>query len=436
MPMICRRLGGSISLIGALFVLLPLLIHADSTERRRVNVVVIDSIVNPVIAEFITESIDKSLRDRAECLIIQLDTPGGLDLSMRKIVKAMLNADIPIVVYVAPSGARAASAGVMITLAGNIAAMAPGTNIGAAHPVTMGGKKIAKEMEKKIVNDAAAYIKSIATKRGKNAKWAEKAVRKSVSITEEEAVKLKVIDLITPDIEALLEKIDGKKVTTAKGTVTLHTKGTTPVFMDMGARQNILNVLSNPNIAYVLMMLGMLGLYFELAHPGVIFPGVVGAICLILAFFAFQTLPINYAGILLILLAIVLFILEVKVTSFGLLSIGGIISLFLGSLMLFDSPAPYLRVSWSVLVPVVLGISALFILAATLAFRAYLSRPLTGMEGLIGETGVAKTEVSQDGKVFAHGEYWDAYSKDIIPEGEKVRVLKVDKLRLEVAKLE
>ena len=416
----------------SILVLFSLLICATSAGKRQVNVMRVDSIINPVVAEFIEESIDKSSKDGAECLIIQLDTPGGLDLSMRKIVKTMLNANIPIIVYVAPSGARAASAGVMITLASNIAAMAPGTNIGAAHPVAMGGKKIDEEMEKKVVNDAVAYVKSIAEKRGKNIEWAEEAVRKSVSVTEKEALNLKVIDLIAEDIESLLKNIHGKKVKTVNETITLDTQGKKPIYMDMGIRQNILNVLSNPNIAYILMMLGLLGLYFELAHPGAIFPGVIGAICLILAFYAFQTLPVNYAGILLIILAIILFIIEVKVTSFGLLTIGGIVCMLLGSLMLFDSPLPYLRVSWSVLVPVVLGTSSLFILAATLAFRAYLRKPSTGKEGLVGETGIAKTDIAKDGKVFTHGEFWDAYSDETIPEGERVRIVKVDKMRLKV----
>ncbi|MFH2011157.1 MAG: nodulation protein NfeD [Pseudomonadota bacterium] len=433
--MINRRFYHVVLLILPLLVFLPYLAFFTSANSPHVNVARIDSVINPVVVEFIAESIDKSIKDGAECLIIELDTPGGLDLSMRKIVKNILSADIPIIVYVSPGGARAASAGVMITLASNIAVMAPGTNIGAAHPVTMGGQKIDKEMEKKVVNDAAAYIKSIAEKRGRNANWAEDAVRKSVSITEKEALSLKVIDLIAPDIKTLLEKIDGKQVKTGKGVLTLRTKNAKPVFINMGIRHNILNILSNPNIAYVLMMIGFLGLYFELAHPGVIFPGVIGAISLILAFFAFQTLPINYAGILLIVLAIILFIVEVKVTSFGLLTIGGIVSMLLGSLMLFESPVPYLRVSWSVVIPVVLGTSALFILSATLAFRAYLSKPTTGMEGLEGEIGVAKTEILQEGKVFIHGEYWNAYSDEVIPEGEKVRVLKVDSLQLKVERL-
>lgn len=430
--MINRRLYHAVLLLLPLLVLLLSLTLSTSAKSPHVNVAKVDSIINPVVVEFIAESIDKSSKDGAECLIIQLDTPGGLDLSMRKIVKDILNADIPIIVYVSPGGARAASAGVMITMASNIAAMAPGTNIGAAHPVTMGGQKIDKEMEKKVVNDAVAYIKSIAEKRGRNAKWAEDAVRKSVSVTEKEALNLKVIDLIAPDIKTLLLEINGKQVKTEKGPFTLNTKDAKPVFINMGIRHNILNVLSNPNIAYVLMMIGFLGLYFELAHPGVIFPGVIGAISLILAFFAFQTLPINYAGILLIVLAIILFIAEVKVASFGLLAVGGIVSLLLGSLMLFESPVPYLRVSWSVLIPVVLGTSALFILSATLAFRAYLSKPTTGMEGLVGEIGTAKTEIFQEGKVFIHGEYWNAYSDEVIPEGKEVRVLKVDSLRLKV----
>jgi membrane-bound serine protease (ClpP class) len=430
-----RKFCYTVLLIFSPLVFLLSLTPFTSAKNPHVNVAKIDSIINPVVVEFIAESIERSSKDGAECLIIQLDTPGGLDLSMRKIVKDMLSADIPIIVYVSPGGARAASAGVMITMASNIAAMSPGTNIGAAHPVTMGGQKIDKEMEKKVVNDAVAYIKSIAEERGRNAKWAEDAVRKSVSVTEKEALNLKVIDLVAPDIKTLLLEINGRKVKTAKGTFTLNTKDAEPVFINMGIRHNILNILSNPNIAYVLMMIGFLGLYFELAHPGVIFPGVIGAISLILAFFAFQTLPINYAGILLIVLAIILFIVEVKVTSFGLLTIGGIISMLLGSLMLFESPVPYLRVSWAVLIPVVLGTSALFILSATLAFRAYISKPTTGMEGLVGEIGTAKTEILQEGKVFIHGEYWNAYSDEVIPEGEKVRVLKVDSLRMKVERL-
>ena len=430
-----RKFCYTVLLLFSPLVFLLSLTPFTSAKNPHVNVAKIDSIINPVAVEFIAESIERSSKDGAECLIIQLDTPGGLDLSMRKIVKDMLNADIPIIVYVSPGGARAASAGVMITMASNIAAMAPGTNIGAAHPVTMGGQKIDKEMEKKVVNDTVAYIKSIAEERGRNAKWAEDAVRKSVSVTEKEALNLKVIDLIAPDIKTLLLEINGRKVKTAKGTFTLNTKDAEPVFINMGIRHNILNILSNPNIAYVLMMIGFLGLYFELAHPGVIFPGVIGAISLILAFFAFQTLPINYAGILLIVLAIILFIVEVKVTSFGLLTIGGIVSMLLGSLMLFESPVPYLRVSWAVLIPVVLGTSALFILSATLAFRAYLSKPTTGMEGLVGEIGTAKTEILQEGKVFIHGEYWNAYSDEVISEGEKVSVLKVDGLRMKVERL-
>jgi len=430
-----RKFCYTVLLLFSLLVFLLSLTPYTSAKNPHVNVAKIDSIINPVVVEFIAEIIERSSKDGAECLIIQLDTQGGLDLSMRKIVKDMLNADIPIIVYVSPGGARAASAGVMITMASNIAAMSPGTNIGAAHPVTMGGQKIDKEMEKKVVNDAVAYIKSIAEKRGRNVKWAEDAVRKSVSITEKEALNLNVIDLIAPDIKTLLLEINGKQVKTEKGTFTLNTKDAKPVFINMGIRHNILNVLSSPNIAYVLMMIGVLGLYFELAHPGVIFPGVIGAISLILAFFAFQTLPINYAGILLIVLAIILFIAEVKVASFGLLTIGGIVSMLLGSLMLFESPVPYLRVSWSVLIPVVLGTSALFILSATLAFRAYLSKPTTGMEGLVGEIGAAKTEILQEGKVFIHGEYWNAYSEEVIPKEEKVRVLKVDNLRLKVGRL-
>ena len=296
-----------------------------------IYVLTVNGPITPVIAEFVVENVEKAAQDKANCLIIQLDTPGGLDLSMRSIVKSILNSETPVIVYVSPSGARAASAGVMITLAADIAAMTPGTNIGAAHPVTM-GQEMDKEMMRKVENDMVAYVKSIASKRRRNVQWAEKAVRKSVSITEEEALNLMVIDLIVRDLNELIQRIDGWEIK-RDGKEVLSTRETSIVFLEEDLRHRILRTLSDPNIAYVLMMIGMTGLFFELAHPGAILPGVVGGICLILAFFAFQTLPINYAGILLIILSIILFILEVKVTSFGLLGIAGIICLTLGSLM-------------------------------------------------------------------------------------------------------
>ncbi|NVM57396.1 MAG: nodulation protein NfeD [Desulfobacterales bacterium] len=406
---------------------------AARAAKGEVYVVKVSGTINPGLAEYVIRSMEKATTEGAACVVIQLDTPGGLALSMRSIVMHMLSMEIPVVVYVSPSGARAASAGVMITLAADIAAMAPGTNIGAAHPVSLGQKKIDKTMAEKIVNDMVAYTKSIAEKRGRNSEWAEKAIRESVSVTEKEAVELKVIDLVAEDLDDLLEKIDGRKL---KDKGTLHTKGVRRVALTESHRDKILKTLSDPNIAYLLMMIGLAGLYFELSHPGAIFPGVIGAICLILAFFAFQTLPVNYAGILLIAVAIVLFILEMKVTSYGLLSLGGIISLFLGSLMLFQGTAPEMRLSWEVLIPTVIMVSGFFVVVAGLVFRSQISKPRTGNKGLIGEVGVAKSRLDPEGKVFVHGELWNAVAGGTIEPAAKVRVVGVDRLMLKVERVE
>ena len=421
-----RQLFISLLLAALLFVAFPPLAEAAGGE---IYVVKVAGTINPGLAEYLIRSMEKASAEGAGCLVIQLDTPGGLALSMRSIVMAILASDIPVVVFVSPSGARAASAGVMITLAADIAAMAPGTNIGAAHPVNLGQKGMDKTMGEKVVNDMVAYTKSIAEKRGRNSEWAEKAVRESVSVTEKEALELKVIDLIAEDLKDLLEKIDRRELQN-KGT--LHTKGVKRVILTEGLRDKILKTLSDPNIAYLLMMIGMAGLYFELSHPGAIFPGVIGAISLILAFFAFQTLPVNYAGILLIALALILFILEMKVTSYGLLSVGGIISLFLGSLMLFEGGPPEMRLAWRVLIPTVIMVSGFFVVVAGLVFRSQISKPRTGDKGLIGELGVVKERLAPGGKVFVHGELWNAEAPEPIEAGAKVRVTGVDQLVLKV----
>ena len=421
-----RQLFISLLLAALLFVAFPPLAEAAGGE---IYVVKVAGTINPGLAEYLIRSMEKASAEGAGCLVIQLDTPGGLALSMRSIVMAILASDIPVVVFVSPSGARAASAGVMITLAADIAAMAPGTNIGAAHPVNLGQKGMDKTMGEKVVNDMVAYTKSIAEKRGRNSEWAEKAVRESVSVTEKEALELKVIDLIAEDLKDLLEKIDGRDL---KNKGTLHTKGVKQVMLTEGLRDKILKTLSDPNIAYLLMMIGMAGLYFELSHPGAIFPGVIGAISLILAFFAFQTLPVNYAGILLIALALILFILEMKVTSYGLLSVGGIISLFLGSLMLFEGGPPEMRLALRVLIPTVIMVSGFFVFVAGLVFRSQISKPRTGDKGLIGELGVVKERLAPGGKVFVHGELWNAEAPEPIEAGAKVRVTGVDQLVLKV----
>jgi membrane-bound serine protease (ClpP class) len=413
-------------------------IQGKTQDKPPVYTIEVDGIINPPTGKFITDSIDEATQQGAQCLIIQLDTPGGLMESMRLIVKKILASNIPIIVYVAPKGARAASAGVFITMAAHIAVMAPGTHIGAAHPVTLGGGegKENKTMTEKIVNDTVSYIKTIAKNRGRNVDWAEKAVVKSVSITEEEAVKLNVVDFISPDLQSLLNNIDGKVVKFDGVTRTLHTKGVQPQPIQMSWREKLLDIISNPQIAYYLLMLGGMGIFFELSNPGAILPGVVGGIFLILAFYALQVLPVNYAGLALILFAIILFIAEIKVVSHGLLAVGGVISLLLGSLMLFRSPAEYMRLSLSVIIPAVLVTSGFFIFAMTMAIRARLTKPTTGMEGLVGETGTASTPIAPEGKVAIHGEIWDVVSDQNIERGEKVQVFGVVNLKLKVKKIE
>jgi membrane-bound serine protease (ClpP class) len=409
------------------------LTRADE-KKREVLVATVDGVINPVTAEFLGKSIKKANEMNAEALVIELDTPGGLDTSMRAIIKDMLGSDVPVVVFVAPSGARAASAGTFITIAANIAAMAPQTNIGAAHPVGVGGQ-IDETMQEKVVNDAAAYIKSLAEKRGRNVQWAEDAVRKSISATEEEALKKHVIDLVTRDVNTLLVDMDGRNVQTAAGERVLHTAGATVIREEMGWRYRILDLISNPNVAYILMLLGFYGLFFELTSPGAIFPGVLGGICLILAFYAFQTLPVNYAGLLLIILAIVLFILEVKIVSHGVLTIGGVISLAIGSIMLFET-GPFLTLSLHIIIPAVLVTTLFFTLTIGLVVRAHRRKPVTGQEGLIGEKGTATTEITAEGGlVKVAGELWSAYSEEPMEKGQKVVVEAVTGLKVKVRKL-
>ncbi|RLB08408.1 MAG: nodulation protein NfeD [Deltaproteobacteria bacterium] len=401
-----------------------------------INVINVSDSINPGTAEFIEKAIKKSETDGAACLVIKLDTPGGLVTSMKRIVKAILNSEVPVVVYVAPSGAQAASAGTMITLAAHIAAMAPGTNIGAAHPVGPSGKDVEKTMSEKIVNDLVAFTKSIAAQRKRNLKWVEKAIRKSESITASEALKLKVIDIVAKDMDELIKKIDGRKVKLIDKTVVLKVKELPLVTIEETFRDKILRTLSNPNIAYILMMIGLAGLYFELAHPGAILPGVIGGIALILAFFAFQTLPVNYAGFLLIALAIIFFILEIKVTSYGMLSIAGVVSLILGSLMIFPGKQDYLRISYQVLVPTVIAVSLFFVTVASLAFKAQIAKPRTGTAGLIGEVGEVMEVRGGRLKVFVHGEIWNAESSEPVNVGEMVKVVGVENLKLRIQRVD
>jgi membrane-bound serine protease (ClpP class) len=415
---------------------LAVLLTAAPAWAAEVATITLDGVISPVTVRLVETAIDRAQASRASALVIQLDTPGGLERSMRSICQRLLNAPLPVVVYVGPTGARAASAGVFITMAAHVAAMAPATNIGAAHPVAVGGGGGAdKESLKKIANDAAAFARSIATERGRNADWAEKAVRESVSITEREAVRLKVVDLVADSIPDLLAKVDGRTVKTSAGPVTLATKDARVTAIEIGFRDRFLNVITDPNVAYILMMLGMLGLFFELSNPGVILPGVVGGISLILAFFAFQSLPINYAGLLLILFGIVLLIAEIKVVSHGVLAIGGIVAMALGSLMLFDATEIGFRISWTVILPTVGVTAGLFLFVLTVGLRALARRPLLGGPGLIGETGVAREPLTPVGQVAIHGELWRAVAEgEPVDAGAPVRVVAVDGLTLKVVK--
>ncbi len=402
--------------------------------KKEVMVITVDGVINPVSADFMKKSINKAYDKKYEALVIELDTPGGLDASMRSIVKEMIRSEVPVIVFVSPSGSRAASAGAFITMAAHIAAMSPGTNIGAAHPVGIGGK-MDKTMTEKATNDAVAYIKSLAEKSGRNVQWAEDAVRKSISSTETEALQLKVIDLITKDISSLLEDIDGKKVRTVSGEKILSTRNASVVREELGLRHRILNLISDPNVAYILMLLGFYGLFFELTSPGSLFPGVIGGICLILAFYAFQTLPVNYAGLLLIILAIILFILEVKIISHGVLTIGGIVAMTIGSLMLFESPAPFMKLSLAVILPAVVMTTLFFTILIGLAYKAYKRKPITGAEGLLGSYGIADTDITREGgRVTIHGELWSAYSDEPVLKGKRIIVEDMTGLKLKVKK--
>ncbi len=409
---------------------------AEKEELREgeVLVITVNGIINPVSAEFIHKSLEKASNAKAAALVIELDTPGGLDTSMRSIVKDIMAGSVPVIVYVAPAGARAASAGVFITLAAHVAAMAPGTNIGAAHPVSIGGK-MDNVMSEKAANDAAAYIKSIAGQRARNAVWAEDAVRKSVSITENDALKNNVIDLVAKDMNSLLKAVDGRTVNVAGVDKRIETAKAGVVKEQMGLRLKILNLISDPSVAYILMLLGFYGLFFEVTNPGALLPGIIGAISLVLAFYAFQTLPVNYAGLLLIIIGIVLFLLEVKVTSYGLLTVSGIVSLTLGSLMLFESPMPFLRVSLSIIIPAALITAFFFVITFRLVYKAHKRKHATGSEALVGLEGIAKSDVGpQGGMVQVHGEFWSAYSDASIVKDEKVTVEAVSGLKIRVRK--
>lgn len=415
------------------FLLLPFLSQASILK------ITVNAPIHPITSEYIRNSIDRAEKEKSRLLIMVLNTPGGLDTSMREIIERILSSKVPVAAFVSPSGARAASAGFFIGIACDIFVMTPGTNTGAAHPVgiSVTGQAMDKTMEEKVTHDAASYIKTLAEKRQRNVKMAEDAVRKSLSYTEKEALEGGLIELVARSEQEIIEHFDRKMIKRFNGEdLHLELKEEVIVNIPMTSRQKFLITISNPNLAYILLMLGLLGLYFEFSNPGAILPGVLGAISLLLAIFAFQILPINYVGLLLILLAIGLFILEVKVHSYGVLSVGGIIAMVIGSIMLINAPIPELKPSLKFIIPVAVSISLVCIFLVYLIIRAHLRRAFTGKEGLVGEIGVAQTPLALEGKVFVHGEIWNAEATEEIDRGEKVKILEVkDNLKIKVKKI-
>ena len=396
-----------------------------------------DGIVHPVTVEYVRGAIQKADSAGAAVLVLTLRTPGGLVDSTRDINTAIIAAKTPVVVFVGPSGARAASAGFLITIAADVAAMAPGTHIGAAHPVSGDGQKIAETMEKKLVSDVAGYARTLATQRKRNVDLVEKAVTESRTFTEQEALKASpaLIEIVAADVPELLKKLDGRTVTRFDGrTQTLRTAGATTERVELTWAQRFLSTLAHPQIAYLLLTLGTLGLTIELWNPGAILPGVAGGICLLLAFFAFQVLPVNYAGLALIFFGVALLILEVKITSFGLLGVGGVLSLLLGSIMLIDSPLPELQIGLRLIVPLTIALSGILFFLVRLAVQAQRLKPVTGDAGMLGETGEALSSIEPGGvgRVRTHGEIWTATALEPIHTGDVVRVVGVQGLLLTV----
>ncbi len=399
----------------------------------------LDTSINPGSAELVERALKTAEKAHASCLVILLDTPGGLVDTLRKMVQGIMSSRVPVVVFVYPSGARAASAGAILTLSAHVAAMAPGTNIGAAHPVSLGRKMEANStMAAKIENDLAAMAVSIAEKRKRNVRWAEEAVRKSSSVSASEALRLHVIDLVAGDVTELLKKISGRKVEITGGRkVEIHPYTSRLVPVERNLREKILGIIADPNIAYVLLMVGMVGLYFELAHPGAIFPGAAGSLSLILAFYALQTLSASTTGVLLVILAFILFVLELFITSHGVLALSGIIAMVLGSMMLFDPGTSGLSIDTSVLWPTLISVCLFLVAICFLAARAALSRPKTGAEGLLGQKGTVKKVLEgQEYLVFIHGELWHARSSHKLENGQQVVVESVEGLKLNIKPVE
>lgn len=408
-------------------------IAKESPESSLVLILTIDGAIGTVTADRVIDAVQQAEEEFADLLVIAMDTPGGFVTSVWPITKAIMNSSVPVVVYISPPGAKAASAGVYITYAAHIAAMAPSTNIGAAHVVS-GTGEIDSVMSEKIMNDAVASLKAMAERNGRNAEWAEEAARKSVSITNTEALEKNVINFIADNIDDLLKKVNGFEVNTVLGKKIVTITSPLKKSIKETFIQSFLDIISSPNIVFILFSLGGLGIVLELYNPGSIFPGVVGGICLILAFYGMRTLPINYAGVLLIIFAIILFLLEITIVSHGLLTIGGVVSLIFGGMMLIDTADPELKISKSIIFSVAIVLGAFVLLAFTLAYRARVSKPTTGKEGLVGETGTVRSRIDGSGYVYLAGELWEACADEVIEESEEVTVLEMNKLRIKVKK--
>lgn len=418
-------------ILALLLLALPLCLGAEIFSLR------FDGPVDPLLEEFaVTSLAEIGRKGNARLVVIAIDTPGGFDTSMRAIIKAMLNSGAPLAVFVSPKGARAASAGFFILLAADIAAMAPGTNTGAAHPVSVTGSDIEKTMKEKVTNDAASYIKTLARNHRRNEEMAEKAVRESSSYTAEECLKGGLIDLLAVDVKDLVGRLHGRTVTLADGReVTLDLAGQAVVELEMSDRQKFLRTITNPNLAYFLLIFGLIGLYLEFSHPGGVIPGILGGISLLLAFLAFQILPINYVGLFLILLSIGFFIAEIKVQGFGVLGVGGIVSFVLGSIMLVKSPIPEMRPAMPVILTFAVCFGCILLFLTWKVFQAMKRKTDTGIEGLVGEIGVARSDIDgRQGKVFVHGEWWNAVSDEPIASGSAVEVVSAANLVLQVKK--
>ena len=409
-----------------------LLLLASYSAHAAVLRVVVDDIIHPIADEFVGRALDEAARTKAEVVILELRTPGGLDTSMRGIVEKIIRSQVPVIVWVGPSGSRAASAGFFILQAADVAAMAPGTNTGAAHPVLL-GEKLDDIMKLKMQNDAAAFMRTLAARRGRNVAVAESGVREAKSFTEDEALATRLIDVVAPDVPSLVRWADGKTVKRFNGTSTvLRLAGKPVVTYEMTLKQRLLSWIMDPNIAFILMSLGMLAIWAEFNHPGAILPGVVGLIALVLAVFALNLLPTSYVAFVLIGLAFALFALEAKFTSYGILGIGGVICMIFGALLLVDGPIPELRVSLLTAIAVSIPLGAITVVLMTLVLRAHKNPVVTGTHAMIGEIGIARTAVDGDGKVFVHGELWNAMAANSIPEGARVRVRGVEGMRVVV----